>query len=217
MKKIYLIIIPIVVMVIGVISAIIFISKPAKDDLSIVREFVVNQDKEYSDEEKIEIVTAYKNILENGGEEQLDMILTQEEQTAITYLGMTVNMYVFRDFKKRAYLNADDSFMDVADFNKIAGFDVDAVIDADGFADIGNIDISIDGNSYATANLTNEMKSFFERLNKAKEQEDVNTIYSVDAVDIDENTRLYITYMDVEYDDDFKVKSLRVSGHLAMK
>ena len=39
----------------------------------------------------------------------------------------------------------------------------------------------------------------------------------MDTVDVDEKTRLYITYMDVQYDDDKNVTSLRVSGHLAMK
>lgn len=217
MKKIVWVVVPIVVILIVLIGLVVFKGKPVKDDKDIVSEFVANQDKEYTDEEKIQIVTAYKNMLENEGEEYVDMLFSQEEQTAVTYLGMSVNIYVFRDFKKRAYFNADNSFMDVADYSKIAGFDVDAAPGADGFADIANVDIVIDDTKYTTANLTDEISSFFERLNKAKETEDVNTICGVDIVDVDANTRLYITYMDVEYDDSYNVKSLRVSGHLVMK
>lgn len=217
MKKIVKIVAPVVVILVLLAGYYIINSRPVADDKTIVNDYIENQDKEYSDEEKIEIVTAYKNMLENEGEEYVDSLFSQEDQTAITFLGMSVNMYVFRDFKKTGYLNADDSFIDVADYSRIAGFDVDAATGADGYADIANVDIVIDGTKHTTANLTDEMSSFFERLNKAKETEDVNTIYGVDAVDIDDNTRIYITYMDVKYDDSYNVTALRVSGHLVMK
>lgn len=217
MKKFLLVVAPIVTILVLLAGYYIINSRPAVDDKSIVRDFVDNQDKEYTDEQKVKIATAYKNMLENEGEEYVDMLFSEEEQMAVTFLGMGVNVYVFRDFKKTAYLNADDSFIDVADYNKIAGFDVDAGLGSDGFVDLANVEISIDGNVYATADLTEELQSFFDRLNKAKETEDVNTIYGVDTVDIDGNTRLCITYIDVSYDDSYNVKALRVSGHLLMK
>lgn len=98
-----------------------------------------------------------------------------------------------------------------------AGFDVDGTPGADGFVDLANVEIVIDGTSYATADLTAEIASFFERLNKANETTSVNTIYGVDTVEVDSNTRLYITYLDVSYDDSYNVTALRVSGHLVLK
>lgn len=183
----------------------------------IIQNYLENKDKEYSDEEKTEIVTAYKTLLDEQGEEYVDNIFTREEQTELTYLGMTVNVYVFRDFKNYGYLNSDNSFIDVSDFNTIAGFDVDAALGADGFADIAHVEIIIDGEVYATADLTEEMASFLQRLQAQKEADGSVTIFGVDSVDVDENTRLYITYIDAQYDDSFNVTSLRVSGHLAMK
>lgn len=183
----------------------------------IIQNYLENKDKEYSDEEKTEIVTAYKNLLDEQGEEYVDNIFTREEQTELTYLGMTVNVYVFRDFKNYGYLNSDNSFIDVSDFNTIAGFDVDAALGSDGFADIAHVEIIIDGEVYATADLTEEMASFLQRLQAQKEADGSVTIFGVDSVDVDENTRLYITYIDAQYDDSFNVTSLRVSGHLAMK
>ena len=94
---------------------------------------------------------------------------------------------------------------------------MDAPLGTDGLADIAHVDINIDGVSYATADLTDEMASFLERFKKANETEETKTIYGVDTVDVDEKTRLYITYMDVQYDDSYNVTSLRVSGHLAIK
>lgn len=217
MKKFIKIVTPIVV-IFGLLAGYYLInSRPVNDDRTIVLEYVNNQDREYTDEDKVKIVTAYKNMLENEGEEYVDMFLSQEQQMAVTYLGMSVNIYVFRDFKKVAYLNANDSFMDVSDYSRIAGFDVDATTGAEGFADLENVDIIIDGTKHATADLTEEISSFFERLNKANETESVNTIYGVDTVDIDSDTRLYITYMDVKYDDSYNVTALRVSGHLVTK
>ena len=192
-------------------------SKKAKDDRQILDDYLANKEAEYTDEEKTKIVTAYKNLLETNGEDYVDAFMSRDDQNLITLMGMSVNVYVFRDFKNYGYLNADDSFMDVTDFDRIAGFDVDAPLGTDGLADIAHVDINIDGVSYATADLTDEMASFLERFKKANETEETKTIYSVDTVDIDEKTRLYITYMDVQYDDSYNVTSLRVSGHLAIK
>jgi hypothetical protein len=191
--------------------------KTGSDDRQILDDYLANKEAEYSDEEKTKIVTAYKNLLETEGEDYVDGFMTRDDQNLITLMGMSVNVYVFRDFKNYGYLNADDSFMDVRDFDRIAGFDVDAPLGTDGLADIAHVDINIDGVSYATADLTEEMASFLERFNAANEVEETKTIYGVDTVDVDEKTRLYITYMDVQYDDSFNVTSLRVSGHLAIK
>lgn len=191
--------------------------KSGNHDRDILDSYLANKDVEYSQEEKQEIVTAYKNLLENEGEEYVDEFLSKDDQYELTLMGMTANVYVFRDFKNYGYLNADDSFMDVRDFDKIAGFDVDASVGADGFADLEHVDISIDGVSYTTADLREEVASFLERFEKANATEKTTTIYSVDTVDVDEKTRLYITYMDVQYDDNKNVTSLRVSGHLALK
>ena len=192
-------------------------SKKAKDDRQILDDYLANKEAEYTDEEKTKIVTAYKNLLETEGEDYVDAFMSRDDQNLITLMGMSVNVYVFRDFKNYGYLNADDSFMDVTDFDRIAGFDVDAPLGMDGLADIAHVDINIDGVSYATADLTDEMASFLERFKKANETEETKTIYGVDTVDVDEKTRLYITYMDVQYDDSYNVTSLRVSGHLAIK
>ena len=192
-------------------------SKKAKEDRQILDDYLANKEAEYTDEEKTKIVTAYKNLLETEGEDYVDAFMSRDDQNLITLMGMSVNVYVFRDFKNYGYLNADDSFMDVTDFDRIAGFDVDAPLGTDGLADIAHVDINIDGVSYATADLTDEMASFLERFKKANETEETKTIYGVDTVDVDEKTRLYITYMDVQYDDSYNVTSLRVSGHLAIK
>ena len=192
-------------------------SKKAEDDRQILDDYLANKEAEYNDEEKTKIVTAYKNLLETNGEDYVDAFMTRDDHNLITLMGMSVNVYVFRDFKNYGYLNADDSFMDVKDFDRIAGFDVDAPLGTDGLADIAHVDINIDGVSYATADLTDEMASFLERFKKANETEETKTIYGVDTVDVDEKTRLYITYMDVQYDDSYNVTSLRVSGHLAIK
>ena len=192
-------------------------SKKAKDDRQILDDYLANKEAEYTDEEKTKIVTAYKNLLETEGEDYVDAFMSRDDQNLITLMGMSVNVYVFRDFKNYGYLNADDSFMDVTDFDRIAGFDVDAPLGTDGLADIAHVDINIDGVSYATADPTDEMASFLERFKKANETEETKTIYGVDTVDVDEKTRLYITYMDVQYDDSYNVTSLRVSGHLAIK
>lgn len=192
-------------------------SKKAKDDRQILDDYLADKEAEYTDEEKTKIVTAYKNLLETEGEDYVDAFMSRDDQNLITLMGMSVNVYVFRDFKNYGYLNADDSFMDVTDFDRIAGFDVDAPLGTDGLADIAHVDINIDGVSYATADLTDEMASFLERFKKANETEETKTIYGVDTVDVDEKTRLYITYMDVQYDDSYNVTSLRVSGHLAIK
>ena len=192
-------------------------SKKAEDDRQILDDYLANKEAEYTDEEKTKIVTAYKNLLETKGEDYVDAFMTRDDQNLITLMGMSVNVYVFRDFKNYGYLNADDSFMDVTDFDRIAGFDVDAPLGTDGLADIAHVDINIDGVSYATADLTDEMAYFLERFKKANETEETKTIYGVDTVDVDEKTRLYITYMDVQYDDSYNVTSLRVSGHLAIK
>ncbi len=191
--------------------------KTGSDDRQILDDYLANKEAEYSDEEKTKIVTAYKNLLETEGEDYVDGFMTRDDQNLITLMGMSVNVYVFRDFKNYGYLNADNSFMDVRDFDRIAGFDVDAPLGTDGLADIAHVDINIDGVSYATADLTEEMASFLERFNAANEVEETKTIYGVDTVDVDEKTRLYITYMDVQYDDSFNVTSLRVSGHLVIK
>lgn len=208
-----------IVAVIALIIAVVLLCKPnkIKNNRQIVADYIENPDKEYTDDEKREIVIAYKNMLEEYGEEAVDELLTREEQTQITFLGMQVNEYVFRDFKNVAYLNADNSFMDVADYSYIAGFDVDGSLDATGFVNLKEVDITIDGRHYANADLTDEMQSFFERLRKANESDKVNTIMGVDTVDVDENTRLYITYIDVQYDDSENVTRLRVSGHLCLK
>lgn len=217
-KKKTIVIIGTLIVVIAVVIAIIILCKPrAIDDRSVVNMYIENPDKEYTDDEKKEIVLAYKAMLEEQGEDYVDSLFTREEQMQITFLGMQVNEYVFRDFKNVAYLNADNSFMDVNDFSYIAGFDVDGVADATGFINLKEVDITIDGTHYTTADLTNEMQGFFERLRMANVTENVNTIMGVDQVDVDDNTRLYITYMDVQYDDSENVTSLRVSGHLCLK
>lgn len=188
-----------------------------KDDRQILDDYLADKDAQYSDEEKTQIVTAYKNLLETQGEAYVDEFMTEDDQNLITLMGMSVNVYVFRDFKNYGYLNADDSFMDVTGFDKIAGFDVDAKTGEDGLADVAHVDIEIDGTVYTTADLTDEMASFLDRFQAANEKEKTTTIYSVDTVDVDEKTRLYITYMDVQYDDSYNVTALRVSGHLAIR
>ena len=150
-------------------------SKKAKDDRQILDDYLANKEAEYTDEEKTKIVTAYKNLLETNGEEYVDAFMSRDDQNLITLMGMSVNVYVFRDFKNYGYLNADDSFMDVTDFDRIAGFDVDAPLGTDGLADIAHVDINIDGVSYATADLTDEMASFLERFKKANETEETKT------------------------------------------
>ncbi|MBP5744808.1 MAG: hypothetical protein J6W58_00730, partial [Lachnospiraceae bacterium] len=157
-------------------------SQKAEDDRQILDDYLANKEAEYTDEEKTKIVTAYKNLLETKGEDYVDAFMTRDDQNLITLMGMSVNVYVFRDFKNYGYLNADDSFMDVTDFDRIAGFDVDAPLGTDGLADIAHVDINIDGVSYATADLTDEMASFLERFKKANETEETKTIYGVDTV-----------------------------------
>lgn len=219
MKKKKLIIIGGIVLI--AIVALILVLVPFKQaggsNEKIIQKYLANKDKEYTDEEKVKIVTAYKDLLDEHGEDYVDTLLTREEQTELTYMGMPLNIYVFRDFKNYGYLNSDNSFIDVSDFNTIAGFDVDAVPGPDGFADIAHVDITIDGDVYATADLTEEMASFLQRLQAQKDADGSNTIMGVDTVDVDADTRLYITYIDAQYDDSFNVTSLRVSGHLAMK
>jgi len=200
-----------------IIIAILCKPNKKKDNQTVIANYLENPDKEYTDEEKKEIVIAYKNMLSEEGEVAVDALFTQDEQTQITYLGMQVNEYVFRDFKNVAYLNADNSFMDVKDYTYIAGFDVDGIADETGFINLKEVDITIDDVHYANANLTDELISFFDRLRILKANENANTVLGVDTVDVDENTRLYITYMDVSYDDSENVTSLRVSGHLCLK
>lgn len=189
----------------------------AKDDRQILDDYLANKEAEYTDEEKTQIVTAYKTLLETEGEDYVDGFISRDDQNLITLMGMSVNVYVFRDFKNYGYLNADDSFMNVTGFDRIAGFDVDASVGPDGYADLEHVDINIDGTVYAQADLRDEVASFLERFEKANEEQKTTTIYSVDTVDVDENTRLYITYMDVQYDDNKNVTALRVSGHLALR
>ncbi len=55
-----------------------------RTDKEIVLDYIANQQQEYTDEQKVEIVTAYKNMLETEGEEATDMILSQEDQTALS-------------------------------------------------------------------------------------------------------------------------------------
>lgn len=186
-------------------------------DQEIIENYLANKSSEYSDEDKVKIVTAYKNLLETNGEDYVDALLTRDEQNELTFMGMSVNVYVFRDYKNYGYLNSDNSFIDVKDFSSIAGFDVDAPTGADGYADIAHVDITIDNKTYATADLTEEINSFLDRYEEAKKTSDSNTIYGVDVVDVDSDTRLYITYLDVQYDDSRNITSLRVSGHLALR
>lgn len=207
--------------VLGVIVAIVLLivllvpgKKENRTDKQIVLDYVANQEKEYTDEEKIQITTAYKNMLETEGEEATDMLISQDDQTAITLMGMSVNVYVFRDFKNNGYLNGDNSFIDVEGYKTIAGFDVDANIGADGFANLEQVDIVIDNQLCTTVDLRDEIASFRERFEQANVANKTTTIYGVDMVDVDENTRLYITYLDVQYDDSWNITSLRVSGHL---
>lgn len=207
----------VIVLVIGLAAIFVATKKTPKTDKDIVMDYLANKDADYTDEQKIEIVTAYKNFLETEGEDAVDMLISREEQMELTYMGMPLNVFVFRDYKNYGYLNADDSFMDVADYNKIAGFDVNATVGSDGLADIKNVEIVIDDQSYATADLTEEIAYFFERFDAANTTEKVTTIYGVDTVDVDSDTRLYITYMDVQYNDNKEVTALRVSGHLCMK
>jgi len=210
-----------IVLVLAVICVCLLIVRNIKgeksDDRAILDKYLANKEAEYTQEEKADIVTAYKNLLEKEGEEYVDSFLTKDEQNELTLMGMSANVYVFRDFKNTGYLNADTSFMDVSEFDEIAGFDVNAATGADGYADLKNVDINIDGVSYATADLSKEVDSFLQRFEEANAVEKTTTIYGVDTVDVDENTRLYITYMDVQYDDSKNVTALRVSGHLALK
>lgn len=211
--------------VLGIILAIVlmcillFGGKKDKErtDKEIVLDYIANQQQEYTDEQKVEIVTAYKNMLETEGEEATDMILSQEDQTALSLLGMGVNVYVFRDFKNYGYLNSDDSFIDVEGYKTIAGFDVNAATGADGLANLNEVEIVIDDKLCAVADLTDEIAYFMERFRQANAVEKTTTIYGVDMVDVDENTRLYITYLDVQYDNSENVTALRVSGHLLTK
>ncbi len=214
--------------VLGIILAIVLLLVlliPGKDkedkvqrtDKEIVLDYIANQDKEYTDDEKKEIVVAYKTMLETDGEDAVDEVLSQDDQTAISMLGMTVNEYVFRDFKKYGYLNSDNSFIDVEGYKTIAGFDVNAATGVDGLADLENVEIVIDGQLCTTVDLREEIADFLERFKAANETTKTTTIYGVDMVDADENTRLYITYLDVQYDDSWNVAALRVSGHLLQK
>lgn len=200
------------IMCLGMISA--CGKQTAGTDREILETYISEPAKEYSDEEKTQIVNAYKNLLDTEGEEYVDEFLSREQQNELTLMGMTVNVYVFRDFSNNAYLNADDSFLDISGYNTIAGFDVDAQPGSDGFANLEAVDITIDGKLCTTANLSEEINSFFERFKAANANDKTTTVYGVDTVDVDENTRLYITYLDVKYDDEYNVTALRVSGHL---
>lgn len=213
----YIIAIVAVVVVVAVVCLIIFLAGGNKSDRDILDDYLANKDKEYTSEEQVKIVTAYKNLLETEGEDYVDEFMSVEEQTNITLMGMMVNVYVFRDFKTYGYLNSDNSFIDVAGYSTIAGFDVDAATGADGLADLSAVEITIDGKLCTTADLTDEINDFTERFKKANEVEKTTTIYGVDKVDVDENTRLYITYIDAQYDNSYNVTHLRVSGHLLTK
>lgn len=199
------------------ILAIIIFTPRKRADIDIVGDYLANKGKEYSDEQKVEIVKAYKNLLEVQGEDYVDTVISREDQNEITFMGMSVNEYVFRDYKHYAYLNSDNSFIDVAGFSTIAGFDVNATNGADGYANLNEVEITIDDKTWAVVNLTDEISSFFERFDKINETEPTNTIYGVDKINVDENTRLYITYLDVQFDDSRNITALRVSGHLLMK
>lgn len=187
--------------------------KEDRTDKQIVMDFVANQDKEYTDEEKAEIATAYKNMLETEGEEATDMLISLEDQTAITLMGTSVNVYVFRNFKNNAYLNGNNSFIDVEGYKTIAGFDVDAGIGADGYVNLEQVEIVIDDQLCTTVDLRDEIASFIERFEQANAVEKTTTVYDVDLVVVDEDTKLYITYLDAQYDDSWNITSLRVSGH----
>ena len=50
-------------------------SRPVNDNRAIVLDFVQNQDKEYTDEQKVKIVTAYQNMLEQNGEDYVDNLI----------------------------------------------------------------------------------------------------------------------------------------------
>lgn len=204
------------VILIAVLAVIIFTPKK-KSDQDIVMSYLAHKDKEYSEEDKREIVIAYKTLLETQGDEYVDNLISREDQNDITFMGMSVNEYVFRDYKHYAYLNSNNSFIDVAGYDTIAGFDVNAEMGSDGYADLKNVSITIDDKEWARVDLTAEIESFFERFDKATETENTNTIYGVDKVNVDDNTRLYITYLDVQYDDSRNITALRVSGHLLMK
>jgi len=204
------------IMIIAVIAVLVFMPKK-KSDFDIVLDYIANKDKEYSQDEKVQIVKAYKNLLETEGEEAVDMQISREDQTDITFLGMSVNEYVFRDYKHVAYLNSDNSFIDVAGYSTIAGFDVNAANGPDGYANLEEVEISIDDKVWAVANLRDEITGFLERFDKANEEQSTSTIYGVDKVNIDDKTRIYITYLEVQYDDSRNITSLRVSGHLLMK
>lgn len=216
-KSIFVILGIVAVIVVIAIGLVVFLHKGAKSDRAIIDDYLANQGKEYTSEEQAQIATAYKNLLETEGEEYVDGFMTQEEQTGITLMGMMVNVYVFRDFKTNGYLNSDNSFIDVTGFSTIAGFDVDGAMGADGFVNLDEVEITIDGKLCATANLRDEIASFTDRFKKANETEKTATIYGVDMVDIDESTRIYITYLDVQYDSDYNVTYMRVSGHLLQK
>lgn len=210
--------------VLGVILAIVLLcilfgGKKDKErtDKEIVLDYIANQEQEYTDEQKVEIVTAYKNMLETEGEEATDELISKEDQTAISLMGMGVNVYVFRDFKNYGYLNSDNSFIDVEGYKTIAGFDVNASTGADGLANLREVEIVIDDKLCTVADLTDEIAYFMDRFREANTVEKTTTIYGVDMVDVDENTRLYITYLDVQYDDSENVTALRVSGHLLTK
>lgn len=220
LKKMVIGIVTVVVaVVVACVILVILNLKPsgANSDRAVVEKYFANAEKEYSNDEKVEIVTAYKNLLENEGEDYVDDFLTRDQQNELTFMGMGVNVYVFRDYKNYGYLNSDDSFINVEGYKTIAGFDVDAAIGADGFANLEAVEIKIDGEVWAVADLRDEIADFMTRFDAANEVEKTTTIYGVDKVDVDENTRLYITYLDVQYDDSKNVTALRVSGHLLMK
>ena len=44
----------------------------------------------------------FQNLLENEGEEYVDEFLSKDDQYELTLMGMTANVYVFRDFKNPA-------------------------------------------------------------------------------------------------------------------
>lgn len=154
------------------------------------------------------VVGAYQYLLKSEGEEYIDAILTREQQTAISDMGLMSGQYVFRDYSERAYLNSDDSFIPVKGYEYIAGFDAYW----QDYYDLSDFPIEVDGIEVGHFELTDEINSVIERHENRGDDE---IIYGVDEVVVNDDCKLYVTYVEVIYDGESKeISSMRISGHI---
>lgn len=154
------------------------------------------------------VLGAYKYLLSSEGEDYVDAILTREQQSAISDMGLMTGDYVFRDYSERAFLNGNDSFMPVSGFDYIAGFDAYW----QEYDDLADFPIEIDGVEVGRFDLTQEVESVIERVEASA---DYSTVYGVDEINVSDDCKLYITYVELVYDGETReISTFRISGHL---